>query len=363
RRRPNRFFFWKKKADPDIRVWIADKFLSRNLDVEPAKDSRFIYIHFLSTNPRFAAAAANAYARAYRDYNLELKVKPFRYASRWLAGNLAQLRDKADETSRTLRQYRKKEGIIAGAGQYYDSSVHDLDILNTELEGAREKLREAALAYGRAMRCRGRYGSLPEVLSNTFIQDLKAQKVGIETALAGLAGRVGRKNPRYTGRLSELQIVNARLGAEMQNIVDSIRRNYTVANDRVRRLEAAAALQKGRALSREMSMYRADSLDAASDVSREAYKAALKEFNESLLDGDMNRTNVFFIDAAVPPEEKFGPDLPLNMVLAAIAGLLLGAALAFFSEYLDDTIKHATTVEAALNVPVLGAIAPASYEQ
>lgn len=362
-RRPNPFFFWKKKADPDIRAWLYDRLLSGNLDVQAAKDSRFIYINFVSADPRFAAAAANAYARAYRNYNLELKVKPFKYASRWLAGNLSQLRDKADEASRALRRYQKKEGIIAGAGEYYDGPVRDLDILDTELAQAREKRREAALAYGRARRCRGRYESLPEVLSNTFIQDLKAKKANLETALAGLEGKVGRKNPRYTRRLSELQAVKARLASEMKNVVHSIRRNYTVADERVQALEAAAARQKGRALSREMSMYRFDSLDTASQVSREAYKAALAKFDESLLNGDMNRTNVFIIDPAVAPRERYGPDLPLNMFLAAIAGLLLGLGLAFFSEYLDDTIKNANTVEALLNVPVLGAIAPASYKQ
>src|SRR6266581_777868 len=52
-------FFWRKKTETDIKTWLADEFLSRYLKVEPARDSRFIYIRFYSSDPVFSALVAN----------------------------------------------------------------------------------------------------------------------------------------------------------------------------------------------------------------------------------------------------------------------------------------------------------------
>jgi capsular exopolysaccharide synthesis family protein len=46
----------------------------------------------------------------------------------------------------------------------------------------------------------------------------------------------------------------------------------------------------------------------------------------------------------------------LNTVLAALVGLLLAIGVAFFMEYLDDTLKSPQEVEAASGLPTLGTI-------
>ena len=58
-----------------IYVWLAD-LLKKKLDVKPSRDSNVINIEFTGTDPGFAAAVANAFAQAYIDINLELKVEP-----------------------------------------------------------------------------------------------------------------------------------------------------------------------------------------------------------------------------------------------------------------------------------------------
>jgi tyrosine-protein kinase Etk/Wzc len=50
------------------------------------------------------------------------------------------------------------------------------------------------------------------------------------------------------------------------------------------------------------------------------------------------------------------PRLLRNMALAVILGLMLGIGLAFFFEYLDDSVKNADDVQAVVDLPVLGTI-------
>ena len=50
-------------------------------------------------------------------------------------------------------------------------------------------------------------------------------------------------------------------------------------------------------------------------------------------------------DPAVPPTHPISPNIPLNLILAAVAGLLLGAAAAFAVDHVDDTVRGAADIE------------------
>uniref|UniRef100_UPI002622D018 GumC family protein n=1 Tax=Geobacter sp. TaxID=46610 RepID=UPI002622D018 len=177
----NPLFFWRKPMDQDIRSWLADNFLSDSLKVEPARDSRFLYIKFYSPDPAFSAAVANAFAKAYADYNLELKVTPYREAGKWFSEKLKDAKGYSDQASEKLREYQQKKGIIAQQGAVYDDAVQRLDQLNRDLAEAKAKLFETRVALKRVEESRGNYESLPEVLANSFVQSLKADKVKLET--------------------------------------------------------------------------------------------------------------------------------------------------------------------------------------
>lgn len=60
---------------------------------------------------------------------------------------------------------------------------------------------------------------------------------------------------------------------------------------------------------------------------------------------------------AAPPARPFEPEVLRTGVLAGIAGLMLGVALAFVSEFVDDTIRDEDDIEhSQFGVPVLGSV-------
>ncbi len=93
-----------------------------------------------------------------------------------------------------------------------------------------------------------------------------------------------------------------------------------------------------------------------SETYKQVYEAVLKKYNETAIQSDVNRTNVFLVDAAVPPTRKHSPKIVLNLALAVFVGLFLGVGLAFLLDYLDDTIKSAEAVERQFGISVLGTI-------
>ncbi len=111
----------KKSGQIDIKTWLVDEYLSKYLLVEPTRDSRFLYIKFYASDPAFSAAVANAFAKSYTDYNLELKVTPFKDAGKWFSEKLKDAKGYSDRATEQLREYQKK-GIIAERGEFRESA-------------------------------------------------------------------------------------------------------------------------------------------------------------------------------------------------------------------------------------------------
>jgi uncharacterized protein involved in exopolysaccharide biosynthesis len=327
----------------------------------PAKDSRFLYIKFYSPDPAFSAAMANAFAKAYSEYNLELKITPFKEAGKWFSEKLKDAKGYSDKATEQLRAYQQKKGVIAQQGNGYQSGVYDdkllrLDQLNKDLAEAKVKLFEARVALNRVDSSKGDYESLPEVLNNSFIQNLKTEKVKLDTKLTETSGKLGSNNPQYLRLKSMLDTVNGKLNTEMRNIVNVIKQDCISANQRLEELETAVARLKQESASANLARFEMDSLSRESETYKQVYEAVLKKYNETALQGDINRTNVFLVDAAVPPTQKFSPKIKINIALASFAGLFLGIVLAFLFDFLEDTVKGSEDFERKFGIAVLGTI-------
>jgi capsular polysaccharide biosynthesis protein len=70
----------------------------------------------------------------------------------------------------------------------------------------------------------------------------------------------------------------------------------------------------------------------------------------------MHEENVAIIDQAVPSTEPVRPRPLFNMAIAGAVGVLVGLALVFLLEQLDNTIDTTEDVERHLALPVLGMI-------
>ena len=95
------------------------------------------------------------------------------------------------------------------------------------------------------------------------------------------------------------------------------------------------------------------------DVDRENYRLYLTKFEESRISNAMDTekiSNVTQIQAARSPLKPVSPKVLLNLVLGLFLGAFGGLGLAFFMEYLDDSLEKPEDAESALNLPVLASI-------
>ena len=67
-------------------------------------------------------------------------------------------------------------------------------------------------------------------------------------------------------------------------------------------------------------------------------------------------SNIQIIDVAKLPRTSVYPNRKKNILLGFLMGLMVGGALAFFVDFLDDTLKDAEEVRFALRMPILATI-------
>lgn len=139
--------------------------------------------------------------------------------------------------------------------------------------------------------------SLPSVVSSPLLQELKKELSKHEADYADFSKRYKEKHPVIISLKAKINQLNSRVAKEIRNMVESIR------------------------------------ID---------------------LSGYFKSNNVRIVDTAEIPSSPVKPDVKLNIMLACAAGLVMGCGLAFFFEYMDNTIKTGKDIESFLGIPFIG---------
>lgn len=141
--------------------------------------------------------------------------------------------------------------------------------------------------------------SLPSVVNNNLVQRLKADYAALETRNAEYNKRYTQKHPKMIQLQAEIGAMRSRIDQEIKRIVSSVKTE---------------------------------------------------------LSGTLQANNIRIVDFARTPRFPVRPDKKLNIIMAVFLGLILGGGLAFFMEYLDNTVKSPEDIEDKLGLPFLGLV-------
>lgn len=66
--------------------------------------------------------------------------------------------------------------------------------------------------------------------------------------------------------------------------------------------------------------------------------------------------SVEVIDKAIVPENPIKPNKVMNILIAAVLGIMIGLFIVFILEYMDNKIKTPQDIEKHINLPILGVV-------
>ena len=348
------------KAPADSLVtptWLLNAFLSRVI-IEPVKNSRLVNVSVEAQDPALAMRSTNTLAEQYIRQNLDLHSRLSKEASEWLWQEIRDQRLKLEESESALQNYKVTQGIIA-IEEKETITPQKLAELNTQLisvQNQRVELETKSHQIDALIARKGSPESIPEVISNSFIQNLKTQESKLIQDQAELSSKFGPKHPRMIRLTSERETIQGQIRNEEDKIITSIRGQYQVAQAREKNLKGAFEAQKNEALDLSRKSVQYNILKREVDTNSQMYDRLMQRLRETSISEQIETTNIRIVDRAEEPKKPIRPKKQTNILLAALIGLSLGIGLAFFFEYLDTSIKSPDEIEKELNLPFLGTV-------
>jgi len=325
--------------------------LQKKLKVaEVGKKTNIIRVVYRNKNPYLAQELVNTLVKVYLDQNVAFKTEEAARTVGFVEMQLEDLRKELDKAEADLQGYKSSSGVV------------ELDSEATELIG---KLSETE--KGRAA--------------------VTLQKKQVEFALASLndAARKGtvyyptvlRDDPVLTGlanRLADLEVQKRALladytkdhpavkalQAQVDEVLQKIRVTYESAlkdltkqeGDYTGRLAAYEAnLKRLPVAERDLARF-----TRLVKVNADIYTFLLQKHEEARIAQASTISNINVVDPAIVPDKPVTPQKARNIILGFVVGIMLGIGLAFFQDYLDDTIRNEQEAKRLLGFPLLGVI-------
>lgn len=345
----------------DLRQRVAGEILLDHVSVDPTRLSRLVTVNFTSPDATFSAKVANAWATNFIETNLERKVQATSYGREVLQRQLAEYAERLDESQRQLVAYASNQEIINLPGQTNADGVStpqrsivadNLATLNTALSEATADRIAAEARFRQA----GGAGASTEALSNNAINNLRQRRAELAAEYRQLMVRFEPGYPAAQALQEQIDQLDRSIAREEARVSGSLQAEYRQAVQRENALQARVNGLKDEFLDLRRRSIQYNVYQQEVDTNRALYDALLQRFKEIGVAGGVGVNNIAIVDTADVPQRPSSPRLLLNLAISILAGLGLGAALAFALEQLDEAISDPTELQRRLGLPLLGSV-------
>lgn len=323
--------------------------LNKNLVVTPSREGNVITIGFNSSDPKSAAAVANAFAQAYIETNLDLLVEPAKQYSDWFAGRAKQVLEKLQKAQDVLSDAQKEKGIVSVDDRLSveNARLTELSSQLTVLEAQRSDARSRQRAAS------GDIATNPDVMNNPVIQNLRMTISAAEGKLQESSNQLGQNNPQVKEQRAGLDELKGRLQHEMDNVAASLTSSTQISAQKEGAVRAALEAQKKYVLNLKKQHDDLANLTLDVTTAQRDYDSINQRMSQTNLQSLSQQTNITVLTRAEEPLRPSSPRKFVNVLLSVFMGLLLGIGIALLKEKNDGRIYSKENL-ADIGIPVLG---------
>lgn len=335
----------------DFVNYIA-KILLAKLDVLPGKDSAVIGIQYSASSPEFAAAIANAFAQAYIDVNLDLKVEPAKRNAGWYDEQRAAVEAQLTLAQRKLAEFQQRNSVLAVSEGQID--VENARLANLTVQLA-ELMGQKADASARLQQA-STQNALIDIENNPVISAIKTEISKTEANVKQLSTQYGSGHPALKAATEQLTALKTQLSYERGNLAKTVTGSSNIAAQREATIRAELDRQKVRVLALKEQTDSIALLKRDVDRAQKTLDAIDLQQSQAALESRMQQNNVSIVSSAVPPESAARPRVFLNTLVGFVFGCLLAMGVALILEARNPIIRNIEDVELDLDIPVISVV-------
>ena len=340
------------------RLRTAGSILLDHFKVEPERMSRLVEISFTSPDPQFSKRVVDAWSEGFIQSTLDRRYSANSYARRFLEDRLEQLRVRIDQSERALVGYASQQNIVSipgasnatGQGESADRPLvaDDLTNLNRELAQA---IADRVQAESR-LKMSG--GNIRETLDNSTVNGLRTRRAELASDYARLLQQFEPDYPPAKALRAQIAAIDGSLRSEAGRVSEVLNETYRAAQQRESALQKQVSSLTGKVLDYRRRNIQYNILQREADTNRQLYDALLQKYKQIGVAGGVGVNNIAVVDPADQPGIPSSPRLLRNLLIALIAGTIVGVAIALLIEQVDQGIADPMEIEQKLGVPLIG---------
>jgi chain length determinant protein EpsF len=338
-------------AASDLNTWLVENLLLA-VDAKTARNSNIIRISYGSRDPIEAAQLANAFADAYMEASLELRVDPARRQVTWYEEQVTQLREQLVAAQRRLSKYQADHGVLGVDAARMDVENARLQEISNQLVAVQAQMFDAN-SRTQQITSSEQLDSLPDLMKNPTIQNLKSELARAESKLAEVSERYGVNHPQYLASAAEVTALKSKLNVEIGVARGSLVQSAAIARRQVGDVQKALEDQKDRIIALKRQQDEMAVLNRDVESARTAYDSALQQANQTKLESRVDRTNVAILNQATPPLMPDSPKILLNLVVGLFAGIALAIGWILTLEVGNRRLRSIEDLSDFTDLPVL----------
>lgn len=348
----------KNELIEDFNNWIIDD-LSKNIDVAPSRESSILSLSFSSTDPKFAAKVANAYAQAYIQICSDLKRQSMQQTADWFEEQANIHKTRMEQAQEQLSGLQQKYGVIANFSEervdLEESKLSEISIqlIRNQIEtdnliATKEQLNKIISTMD--------LKSLDNVLSSPVLQRLKGDLAFKEADFAEIKKNISYNHPSYIKAEAEIASLKRDILAEMKTELQNFNRKIEATKKRDQETIKKVEEQKKRVL--ELKKYYDEIIVRKREVenAKFMYDEVTRRAIQMRMESEIRQSNAAILNYASVPKVADKPKIKINMILSVFLGLILGLGAALFAEVIDRRVRSQADVINTLDLPVFGVI-------
>jgi capsular exopolysaccharide synthesis family protein len=335
------------------------KVFTEKLDVEKIRTSFILKIGFIDEDRDAATQVVNTIVSLYlEDANRRLRELKSGAAELMSKETLPSIRARVDEADKALQVFQDGTGFT-DYEEHYKSLVEarrKFDARYTDIRLQRVKLKselESLSSYG-ADGVTGLFN--PAFHSTRTLEPLAQERARIASDLGKVEKLYKERHPAVQELREQLRMVEDKIREAIQGTLKALATDLAEVEGEEKSLkEELQAVEKamGDAAKRLNQFKR---LESELVSAKELYNSYLKKHGETTATSGASLGSVRVVDHATVPLIPFKPRIMMNLALAAVVGLLLGAGAMFVTEQLDDRIASPREIEAFVGLDVIATI-------
>ena len=335
-------------------------YLLKNLKVSPTGEADIVTITFDSEDPTLARDVANTLVNEFIVWQMDRKIEATKTAKIQLDQQIDIARRELENTENKLNAFAKDSGIVS-LDTRLNHVYQELEQITAAL--ARVEADRIAKEQNYELASKSDLDTSPLVQKNDIINNLRVQYLALLSEYEKLKVRYKDEHPSMKSLKAAMLEVGSRISSEQERILSTIRNDYLATVNTEKALRATAEEKKAAALRLNDLVSQYKILEREVEVNKQIYQSLLGRSKEIDANVGTDLTNIKIVSFATLPLRPYQPNVPRNLFVALVLGLVLGVGTALVREHMDNSIRRVEEMPGRFWIPVLGVVPVASKQE